>query len=171
MRIPQVGNKLDHILVNIRNASGATIPIGTPVCLNMNATNDGLDVVLGSSSAAKASAFQFGVAVSNILDQQYGEAQVWGFCQNIVLLRQTRSASTADWSSNASGFGTGVLLNVDTVGDRFSTSGGTLAVTGYLPFAVLAQSVATWASTASSNATSDTRLSITVLSKAFLRMM
>lgn len=171
MRMKTVGNKRDLVAVVIRNASGATIPIGTPVCLNMNATNDGLDVVLPSSSAAKAHAFAFGVALAAISDTQYGEAQVFGFCQNIVLLRQTRSASTADWSSNNAGFGTGVVLNIDTVGNRFSTSGGTQAVSAFLPFAVLAESVSTWASTASSDATSDTRLSITVASKAFLRMM
>jgi hypothetical protein len=166
-----VGNKRDIMAVVIRNAAGSTIPTGTPIALNMNGTNDGLDVILPSSSAAKADAFMYGVTLGPILDQQYGEAQVFGFCNNIVLLRQTRSASTADWSSNSDGFGTGVLLNIDTVGDRFSTSGGTLAKSAFAPFAVLAEAVASWASTVTSNATADTRLSITVASKAFLRMM
>lgn len=171
MRMKTVGNKRDLMAVVIRNNAGASIPIGTPVCLNMNGTNDGLDVVLPNSATAKSHAFAYGVTLATYADQQYGEAQVFGFCPNIVMLRQTRSASTADWSSNNAGFALGHILVIDTAGNRFSTSGGTQAITGYLPFAVLAESIATWASTASSDATADTRLSITVASKAFLRMM
>lgn len=169
MRMKTVGNKRDIMAVVIRNASGGTIAAGTPVSLNLNGENDGLDVVLPSSSAAKAHGFAFGVALGAIADTQYGEAQVFGFCQNIVLRRQTRAASSDAFSSNSDGFGTGVLLNVDTINNAFSTSGGTQAASAFLPWALLAESVASWASTAST--TADTRTAITVASKAFLRMM
>jgi hypothetical protein len=170
MRMKTVGNKRDIVALVVRNNSGASMPAGTPVNLELSGTNDGLDVILPSASAAKADVLPFGVVLAAIADQQYGEAQVFGFCQNIVLLRQTRAASTDAFSSDANGFSAlGVLLNVDTVNNAFSTSGGTMAKSGFLPFAVLAATVGSWASSAS--ATSDSRTAITVASKAFLRMM
>lgn len=164
-----VGNGKDLVAIVIRNNAGSTMASGTPICLELSGTRDGIDAVLPSSSAAKAHAAAYGVVLNAILDQQNGEAQVFGFNQNIVLLRQTRATSTDSWTSNNAGFALGVVLNVDTVNNAFSTSGGTQAVTGFLPFAVLAASVSTWA--ASASATSDTRTAITVSAKAFLRMM
>lgn len=172
MRLKQVGNKNDLVAIVVHNAEvSAAIPTGTPVCFIMNGTNDGLDVVLPATGAAvKATSFAAGIALQAMAAGAFGESQVYGFCQNIVLTRNTRSASTADWSSNAAGFATGLLLVVDTVVNALSTlasSGGSI----YQPYAVLAASVASWASTASSNATADTRLTITVSAKAMLRMM
>jgi hypothetical protein len=165
-----VGNKRDIMAVVVRNNSGGTIAAGTPVALEFSGTNDGLDVVLPSSSAAKADVGGFGVVLNAIADQQFGEAQVFGFCQSISLLRQTRAATTDAFSSNSDGISAvpGVLC-IDTVNNAFSTTGGTLAKSGFLPFAVLVASIASWASSAS--ATSDTRTAITVAAKAFLRMM
>lgn len=177
MRINTIpGNKRDAVFVNVKNSeASATIPVGSPVCLVMNGTDDGLGVVLPSGSAAKAHAFLFGVISQSLAPGAFADSQVYGFVNYAVILRQTRSASSADWSSNNAGFGTGVLLNVDTRMNAFSTSGGTLAVTGYLPFAVLAASVATWASTAASdtgvNGSTDTRTAITVAGQIFVRMM
>lgn len=171
MRMKTVGNGRDLVAIVIRNNAGATMQPGTPICLELSGSKDGIDAVLPSSGAAKAHALSYGVILNAVADQQNGEAQVFGFNQNIVLLRQTRATSTDNWSSNAAGFPLGCILNVDTVNNAFSTSGGTQAVSAFLPFAVLAASVATWASTASSNATSDTRTALTVSAKAFLRMM
>lgn len=171
MRMKSVGNGREIMAGVVRNNSGVTLAAGTPVALECSGTRDGIDVVLPSSSAAKAHALAYGVVLNAIADQQYGEAQVYGFNSNIVLLRQTRATSTDDWSSNNAGFPLGCVLNINTVNNAFTTSGGTQAVTGFLPFAVLASSVATWASTASSNATGDTRTALTVSAKAFLRMM
>jgi hypothetical protein len=172
MRFKSVGNKQDIVGVVVHNAeASATIPGGTPVCFVMNATGDGLDVVLpATGGAAKATSFAAGIALKTMLAGDYGEAQVWGFCQNVVLLRQTRSDSTGDWSSNATGFATGLALLIDTVHNCMSTAASTGASI-YAPIAVLAASVATWASTATSNATADTRTIITVATKAFIRMM
>ena len=171
MRFKMAGNKNDICAIVIRNAeASANIPVGTPVLFAMNGTNDGLDVVLPATGGAAKASFAAGVALNTLTAGQYGEAMVFGFVQNIVLLRQTRSASTADWSSNAAGFPTGDLLALDTAGNRFSTA-ASVGVSAYMPIAVLAASVPSWASTASSDATADTRLSITVTSKAFVRMM
>ena len=172
MRFRQVGNKRDIVDVVVHNAeTSAQIPAGTPIAFVMNGTNDGLDVVLpATAGAAKATSFAAGIALQNMNAGDYGDSQVFGFCQNVVLLRQTRSDSTGDWSSNATGFVTGLLLGIDTVHNAMSTlasSGATI----YAPIAVLAASVASWASTASSNATADTRTIITVATKAFIRMM
>lgn len=165
-----VGDKSDHVAVMVKNnEASASIPVGSPVMLNMNATDDGIGVVLPSGSAAKAHSYFYGVVTRTIAAGERCESIVYGFCQNIVLLRQTRAASTDAFSSNSDGFLTGTLLNVDTVNNAFSTSGGTQAKSAFLPFAVLAASVASWASSAS--ATSDTRTAITVTSKAFLRAM
>lgn len=170
MRMKTVGNQRDTLCVTIRNNAGATIPAGTPINLELSGTRDGLDIILPSASAAKADVLGFGVVIASLADQQYGEAQVFGFCQNIVLLRQTRAASTDAFSSNSDGFSAlAVLLNIDTINNAFSTSGGTMAKSGFLPFAVLAATIASWASSAST--TADTRTAITVAGKAFLRMM
>ena len=171
----QVGNKADLFAVVVRNADTVTIPLGTPVCLNMNGTNDGLDVVLPhTGGATKAHAFAYGVVVSpatpnlqGIPVNQYGEAQIFGFVNNCVLTRQTRSASTVSWNSEAS-IASYNILQIDTVANGFSTS-GTQAATAYLPFAILQQSLASYASSVS--ATSDTRTAITANVKAFVRII
>jgi hypothetical protein len=170
MRFKTVGNKRDIVACVVHNAeASASIPAGTPVAFVMNATNDGLDVVLPSSATgAKATSFAAGIALKTMAAGDYGEAQIWGFCQNVVLKRQTRSDSTGDWSSNNTGFATGLALLIDTVYNAMSTAASTGASI-YAPIAVLAESVATWASTASN--TGDTRTVITVATKAFIRLM
>lgn len=170
MRIKQVGNKADLAAIVVKNAeASASIPAGTPVCFVMNGTDDGLAVVLPSTGAAvKATSFAAGVALQAMAAGDVREAQVYGFCNNVVLKRQTRSDSGASWSSNSDGFVTGLLLVVDTVYNAFSTlasSGGSI----YEPYAILAASVASWAASAST--TSDTRTVITVATKAMIRMM
>jgi hypothetical protein len=175
MRFKQVGNKADLLAVVVRNADTNVINPGTPVCLNMNGTNDGLDVVLPSTGGAtKAHAGAFGVAVSpvgpgvqGIPVNGYGEAQIFGVNSGVTLTRQTRSASTVSWNSEAS-IASYFILQIDTTANGFSTS-ATQAATAYLPFAVLLQSLASYSSSAS--ATSDTRTAITASVRAFLRII
>jgi hypothetical protein len=176
MRIKTVGNKNDIMAVVFRNADTAAIPAGSPICLVINGTNDGLDAVLPSTGgASKAHAFAYGAAISpvgpslaSIPANGFGEAQIFGFNGGVVLTRQTRSASSVSWNSEAS-IASFVLLQIDTVANGFSTSGGTQAATAYLPFAILCQSLASYAS--STSATSDTRTAITASVKAFLRII
>lgn len=168
MRFKQNGNKRDLIAMVIHNADTVTIPVGTPVALVMNGTNDGLDVQLPSTlGAAYAHALSYGVALGPVAVGAYGEAIVFGFVQDLVIVQQTRASSTATWNSQAS-VAQNVLLNIDTVANGFDV-GGTLASTNYLPFAILGQSLASFASSAS--ATSDTRTAITTMAKGFVRFI
>ena len=142
----------------------------------MNGTNDGLDVVLPNTGGAqKAHAFAYGVVIApstpnlqGIPVNQFGEAQIFGFVQNAVLTRQTRSASTVSWNSEGS-IASYVLLVIDTSANGFSTSGGTQASTAYLPFAILQGTLASYSSSAS--ASTDTRTAITASIKAFVRII
>ena len=174
MRTKQVGNKRDIMAVVIRNADTISLLPGQPVCLNMNGTNDGLDVVSpNTGGATKAHAFAYGVVISPATSaglgvNQYGESQVFGFNSGVQLTRQTRSASSVTWASEAS-IAAYDLLVIETVANGFSTSGGTQAATAYLPFAILQQTLASYASSAT--ATTDTRTAITASVKAFLRMI
>src|SRR4051812_24381 len=106
MRMKQVGNKRDIVAIVVKNAeASATIPVGSPLCFVMNGTDDGLGVVLpGTGGAVKATSLMAGVALTSMLAGGYGESQVFGFCQNVVLRRQTRAASTDAFSSNSDGF-------------------------------------------------------------------
>lgn len=149
----------------IKNAeASASIPVGTPVSLNISGTRDGIDVVLPSSSAAKATAFHYGVAASTLTAGQSGEAVVGGLVDAIIL-QKTRAASTDDWS--ASTISSGVLLQVNTVHNAYATSGGTLAASAYIPWGVLAESTVM---ASSASATSDTRTAITGRLKVYLRV-
>lgn len=170
MRFKQVGNKADIIAVVIHNAeASAVIPKGAPVILALNGTNDGLDVVLPATTAQDANGALYGVCLSqgaSLANGAYGEAQVFGVCNNLLLTSNTRAATTDSWSTKSAD--TGVALVVDTVNNAFSTSGGTQAKSSFLPFAILAQSFTV---SGSASATSDTRTAITQLVKSFLRMM
>ena len=167
MRMKLNGNKRDTVsLVYRSDEASVTIPIGAPICLVLDGTDDGLAAILPSGSAAKAHAVAFGVSLGAVAPGIDGEAQVFGFCLKTSMLLQTRAATTDSWSASTQSLG--VLLNIDTVNNVFSTSGGTLAKTSYLPFAVLAESSAI---AASASATSDTRTVNTGYLKTFLRMM
>jgi len=169
MRMKSVGNKADILAVVIHNADTITIPLGTPVVVVCNGTNDGLDVVLPSTAgASKMHSLAFGVTIGpSLAVGAYGEAMIFGFHTAVVLTRQTRASSTNTWNSEASiaSFG---LMNIESVANGFQT-GATLASTNFLPFAVLGQSLASYASSASN--ASDTRTAITAAVRAFLRVI
>lgn len=167
MRFKQVGNKADIVAVVVHNGEASVaIPNGAPVCLELDGTNDGLDVVLPATIAANATGALFGVALGAIANGAYGEAQVFGFCNNLQLLASTRAATTDSWSTNS--FANALILCVDTVNNVFSTTGGTQAKSGFSPNAVMAQSL-TVAGSASSTANALTANIVNV--KAFLRLM
>lgn len=162
------GDVSARVIQNVSSEeASATIPLGCPVALGFSGTRDGISVVLPSSSAAKAHAFAFGVAMADIPAGKLGaQVQSYGFVRKAIVLLQTRTASTESWS--AATLSQGVMLNVDTVNNAFSTSGGTLAKTSYLPFAVLAESTAF---VASASTTADSRTALTGYMKAFVRML
>ena len=165
MRFQTLGPKRDFLNVKVRY--GTTIARGQPVCLSMSGTEDGYAVVLPSNSAAKATALFYGVATKDGAVNMMGEAQVFGYCDYGVISRATRSATTVSWASVAS-IDTFCVLNVDTVANAFA-AGATQAASAFLPCAVLLESVASLAGSAS--ATSDTRTALTTNAKIFLRAM
>lgn len=165
----KIGRAVDQVFVNVKSAeASATIARGGPVCLALNATDDGLAVVLPGTTAGQSNSLVFGVAQNAIAAGAISEVQAYGFANYGVIRRQTRAASTDSWASGAS-LAAGVMLNIDTVNNCFSTSGGTLGASAFLPFALLGSSLASYASSAS--ATSDSRTVITSSSKLFLRML
>lgn len=194
MRFKQVGNKRDTSYIVIKNAeASATIPLGAPVCWNQLAgTDDGLGVVLPSTlaTAINATAVQLllaGAAVApgalispGIANAAYGEAQVYGFCPDLLLTINTRSASSASWTSQTSIASGGFQqLIPETTGNGWTTAanqsfvtvsgGGTASFSNFLPYALLGQSVASQAASAST--TADSRTIIQILVKGFLRIM
>lgn len=162
MRFKQNGNKLDIIAVVIKNGeSSATIPLGAPVCLTLNGTDDGLSVVLPSTGAdVKQSTFGLGVSLQALTTGQYGEAQMFGFANSVKLLR-TRAASTDAFVSIA----IGALLKAESVSNCFQTVASNGA-SAFVPVAAVAATIDSIASTAASSQTGYTQMC-----KAFLRMM
>lgn len=168
--------------------ASASIPVGSPVVFVMNATDDGFAAVLPSTAgAAKCPELFAGVNVSPsaLAAGEFGTSQIWGFCNYATVVQQSRSASTASFVS-AAAFSVGQPLNVDTVNNAFTlgsiVTGAMTIVTGATtdtvavnfgdgnpPMAVIAQTLVSQASSAST--TSDTRTKITYGLKVFLRAM
>jgi hypothetical protein len=169
MRAGRTGRIADKIFLNVKSdEASATIPRGTPVCLAMDGTDNGLAVVLPGTTAANSNSLVYGVATADLAAGATGEVQAFGYCSYGIVRRGTRAASTDSWTSTASAAAQ-IMLNIDTLNNCFSTSGGTLAASAYLPFALLAESLASIA--ASASATSDTRTALTTSAKLFLRML
>lgn len=182
MRFKQAGNKADSIIVVVHNADTVVIPAGTPLVLNMNATNDGLDVVLPSTANdnRKTVGMSLGVSTKTMQVGDYSEAVVFGLSYNLLLIRQTRASSTNNWASEAAR-SVGEFLTVDTVNNGFitmasaisaitvSTGAAQAQVGTQWPLAALGATLASYASSAS--ATSDTRTAITAAVRAFVHFM
>lgn len=179
MRIKTVGNRGDSIILVAKSAeASATIPAGTPVALAMNGTEDGLAVVLpSSSSAAKINTFRFGVAIRDIAAGSVGEVCSFGVC-NVRLSLQTRANTSGGSSfSTADTVALGQYLTVNSAANCFSTLAQSVAaassdaqtLSNYVPLVAIGQSLASAAGIATS--TSETRTAVTQLVKAFLRMM
>jgi hypothetical protein len=162
MRFKQNGNKRDLMAVVIYNDEAtATIPVGAPVVLSLSGTQDGLAVVLPSTAGnAKQSTFGYGVSLNSIPPKGFGEAQVFGLCNNVAIMR-TRATSTDPYVTLASG----VLLLAESVSNTFVTAASNGA-SAFVPVAAIASTIASIASTAASTATAFTSQCV-----AFLRMM
>ena len=164
--------KAEDIVHAVKNAEAVTIPAGSPVIFQMNGTDDGLAVVLPSSStAAKVSGFAAGVLVKTLEPGRLGDVQVYGFNRKTLIARGTRAASTAAWPTMAS-LAIGDVLSIDTALNGFvsSAAGGNSAVQA---FAVAAEAIASGSGFASS-ANSGNPASATVYYQAvktFLRYM
>lgn len=169
MRFKEVGNKRDTVAVVVRSdEASSSIPRGSPVCLKLDAVDDGLAVILPASGAAiKAHALAFGVTLDTIAAGRFGEAQLFGVCDYVKVTINTRAATTDSWTSRAA-ISVGQLLVVDTLNNSFYTA-ASVAATAYYPTAVVAGTIASQAASASTTANVATVVTTSV--KAFLRMM
>lgn len=162
MRAKYVGNKADSISVNIKNAEASvTIPLGAPVVVVLNGTDDGLAVVLPSTATdALQTTFGYGVSLQALTTGQNGEAMVFGYCRNVKLLR-TRASSTDPYVAIVQG----ALLKAESVSNCLA-SAATNGASAFGPQAGLAASIASISST-----TASTAVGFTSMATAFLRMM
>lgn len=176
-------NKPEKYIHNVRNVdtstSAATIPIGTPLVLNLSSTpqptiysnslpagwEDGLQVVLPSTAGfTGAQLFFYGISVGPIIFQQLGETMMQGVCLASVV-RTTRSATSASWASGSSIAAASNFLVIDTANNCFITQAS--ASTGSP--VILLDNLNSFAGSAT--VSTDTRTVITQLNRAFVRNM
>lgn len=179
--------------------STATIPLGTPVVLNLSSApqpttaqdgfgagfQDGLQVVLPSTAGANPTVlFNYGVATGPISPGQLGEVAIHGVTAYGLFLRATRASSTSSWTSSASSSSAGgFLLSIDTVNNCYAsmanssialgTASSIVSTAGFQPGAVfnavLLDSLASFS--ASASATTDSRTAMLTLQRVFVRQM
>jgi len=177
MRFRQVGNKYDVASIVVKNNTAAAIPMGAPVFMSFNGTDDGLAVIGANAASAVQQNMLAGIIVAPGLgavtgltaNGGFGEAQVFGFCQSTRLVRQTRATSTDSYAS-AAAVSVGDILQVNTLTnvDALSDAGAGVTATVF-PFARAAQTLASAASSAST--TADTSIFKTTLIKTFLTVL
>ena len=200
MRFKQVGNKSDLVGVVIRNNDTVTMNPGQPVVLSMDAGGygsennfgGGVDVVLPSTAGSinLIWALRYGVNLKSTAINQFGEAQVFGFCNNLAIILMTRANSGASWSTFPN-LSIGNYLTVDTVNNYFATMASTIpyltistqaaasSLTIFDAFGVIGQTMSTVAmagttftlTAGSASSTANTLTAITASIQAFVRMM
>jgi hypothetical protein len=171
----------ERITAKVRNDSGGSIPKGTPVTLALDGTDDGLAVILPSAAGSQAAADQFfyGILKDTLADTAIGEVQLFGVARQAIIRRATRggSATSDNWAGSTS-IAKGVLLSIDTVNNCFSTAAASqtndsntsiTTIASRVPFAFLAESLISFAST-DSVATSNGS-ALTILAKVFVRAL
>ena len=134
MRFKVVGNKRDTGLVVVKNADTLIIPIGAPVFLAGNGTNDGLAVVSANNLAAASQGMFFGINAVSALAASggEGEAAIFGYYDTARLRIASRNSSSDVWASYAAGAigdmllpatGTGVVAASVSADQAFSNAG------------------------------------------------
>lgn len=166
MRSQGLGPKADFMRAKVKY--GVAISRGQCVCLSMSGTEDGLTVVLPSSSAAKAHALFYGIVDSSGEIGAVKESLLFGYCAYAQYTKATRSATSVGWASGAS-IASLVALQIETIANGLQSVGGTQAASAFLPVAILLEDIASWAGSAT--ATSDTGTALTSGVKVFLRAM
>ena len=189
MRFKSAGNKADLMAVVVHNADTVTIGVGVPVVLNGNGTNDGLDVVLPSTSAALGNIVggRFGVTCESMVVGAYADAIVFGFHPGVQLEINSRASTTASWSTQAA-ISAGAFLTVDTVNNLLVTQVATIGLNtnsltnnalgtyyqtnyGMLLGGSSGTGTLVASQAGSASSTADTRLVITASVHAMIRMM
>jgi hypothetical protein len=141
----------EDVFIYCRNdeASNAWIK-GAPVVLQADGTRDGVDAVRLLTGAAAKSTLLVGVAHAATASGEYGKVQIYGLRTDCVI----NQAGTASDANGA----VGDVLTPWTASNAFSGAAAG-AATGYSPWAVLMQTVASSGTVA------------TVAGKVFLRCM
>lgn len=178
MRMKQVGNKREIFAGVFFNNDTVTISQGAPLAFSFGSASnsfDGVNAMAVNTAGAAAYAEAYGVALSNVAPNAYGEAIVFGYCGYVLVTVLSRSASSAVWPSTAA-ISTGAVLQLDTLNNAFSVFSSAHPQTNFQPFAILLDSVAsatTQASTpaSSSNGTNSSALYSVVAHRAFIRMI
>lgn len=179
MRFQTLGDKPEFISVHVRNDAGASIPKGTPVVLSMDGTEDGLAVVLPSGAAdqAEADRFCFGIVPDTLASNKIGEAIVFGVVREAIVIRQTRTASTDTWAASVASSAIGAQLGIETVNNALSALAAITATASISnaatsrQYAWLAQTLASFATDASTASSIFSGTVFTVLAKVFVRML
>jgi hypothetical protein len=172
MRAKYNGNKPDRIIMNIYNAEvSAAIPLGYPVIFSLSSTavagHDGMDVVLPATATSASYQLGSGVNCTPLLAvKNYGEAIMYGYCENTAVVLRTRANSTTTWASVAS-IASAVLLVPDFTNNGWATLANVVAQSG--PNVILVDNIATLASAAS--AIGGTALVSTGLYRSFVHML
>ena len=163
---------LENRTIRVQNAeASASITRGTPVCFVFNGTNDGVGVVLPNTGAAiKATALFAGVASQTIAAGKQGIITISGYSVFVKVLRQTRAASTDVWATTPA-YAVGEVLTIDTVNNVMNRS-ASIAASAFLPLMVVAQTLASAATLASTNFTTGySRTAFTTSIRALIRSM
>lgn len=84
MQIQGVNKDLsEKVYVGIKNVEGATMTVGLPVAYVLGTSNDGVNAVI-ANAAGDYPGF-LGVVVKNIANNDYGQVQIAGFVNSILL--------------------------------------------------------------------------------------
>lgn len=134
MRIKQVGNKADSMIIVVHNPSTTvTIPAGSPVFFSTNATKDGLDVVNAETAGAGVGQNRFaGILTADLAPNAFGESVIFGIAVARVLTTATAIV-----------VGDIFTVVVTAAANQITRSGAGAAMTVALPNIVAAQADAT----------------------------
>lgn len=84
MQIQGVNKDLsEKVYIGIKNVEGATMTVGLPVAYVLGTSADGVNAVI-ANAAADYPGF-IGVVVKNIANNDYGQVQIAGWCNSILL--------------------------------------------------------------------------------------
>jgi hypothetical protein len=84
MQIQGVNKDLsEKVYIGIKNVEGATMTVGLPVAYVLGTSADGVNAVI-ANAAADYPGF-IGVVVKNIANNDYGQVQIAGFVNSILL--------------------------------------------------------------------------------------
>lgn len=168
MKFQTLGDKANFSDIKVRNDETVSIPQGTPVAYTMDGTEDGLAVVVPSTSNLKSTTFFAGVLLEDLGTDvpKLANARAYGVCDAIIRLA-TRAATSDSYSTYASQ-AVGVRLAIDTLNDAFITQ-ATSGSAVNLPLGALAETIASQAGTATS--TDETGTVKTTLAKVFIRAL